>query len=231
MKIVKLLYHYLLPSKFRAKIRKKYKFKENEIQNKWRKQNSHNNTSLGICDELFLNNISVGNYTYGIINVHSYDNQMSKISIGHCCSIASNVTFFMNEQHYTNRISTFPFKRFCQGNSEGESFSKGDIIVEDDVWIGEGVTVLSGVKIGKGAVIGTGAVVACDISPYSICGGVPAKVIRKRFDDELIEELLKLDYSKLTIDMVNEHIQDLYNPIASTSQLEWFPRNKSEEDV
>lgn len=224
MKLAKLLYHYLIPSKLRGKIRKKYKIKEKEIQRKWREQNSHNNTSLGIYDELLLDNISVGNYTYGVINVNAYDDKMNKISIGHCCSIAKNVNFFMNEQHYINRISTFPFKRYCQGNPEGESFSKGDVVIEDDVWIGEGVTILSGVRIGKGSVIGAKALVASDIPPYSICGGVPAKVIKKRFDDDIVKELLKVDYSKLTIDLVNEHIQDLYEPIVSIRQLDWLPR-------
>ena len=70
--------------------------------------------------------------------------------------------------------------------------NKGDIIIGNDVWIGYEAVILAGVKIGDGAIIGTRAVVTKDVPPYSIVGGVPAKSIRKRFDDETIVELLRL---------------------------------------
>lgn len=77
--------------------------------------------------------------------------------------------------------------------------NKGDIIVENDVWIGYEAVILAGVTIGDGAIIGARAVVTKDVPPYTIVGGIPAKQIRKRFNEETIDTLLKLkwwDWSK-----------------------------------
>ena len=77
--------------------------------------------------------------------------------------------------------------------------NKGDIVVGNDVWIGYEAVILAGVTIGDGAIIGARAVVTKDVPPYTIVGGVPAKPIRKRFNEETIDILLKLkwwDWSK-----------------------------------
>ena len=74
--------------------------------------------------------------------------------------------------------------------------TNGDIVVGDDVWVGQRAIIMSGVNIGQGAVIGAGAIVTKNVPPYAIVGGIPAKVIRYRFSEELIQELLKIDYSK-----------------------------------
>lgn len=90
--------------------------------------------------------------------------------------------------------------------------------------------ILSGVHIGQGAVVAAGAVVTKDVPPYAIVGGVPAKVIKYRFSPEVIEQLLKLDYSKLTDDMIRERIDELYTSLEGKSLeeveklLEWFPK-------
>lgn len=70
--------------------------------------------------------------------------------------------------------------------------NKGDIVIGNDVWIGYEAVIMAGVTIGDGAIIGTRAVVTKDVPPYTIVGGVPAKPIRKRFDNETLEELLKI---------------------------------------
>ena len=111
-----------------------------------------------------------------------------------------------------------------------EGVSKGDIHLDDDVWIGYGATILSGVHIGQGAVIAAGAVVTRDVPPYAVAGGVPAKVIEYRFNEEIISFLLTLDYSKLDSKLITEHLDDLYVSIdeLSLSDLEmkfkWFPK-------
>ena len=103
-----------------------------------------------------------------------------------------------------------------------ETNTKGDIIVEDDVWIGIHAIILSGVHIGRGAIIAAGAVVTNDIPPYAIVGGVPAKLIKYRFDHDLINSLLKIDYSKLTNKIILEHMNDLYKKVHSSEQLNWI---------
>ncbi|MDD6071629.1 MAG: CatB-related O-acetyltransferase [Clostridiales bacterium] len=135
--------------------------------------------------------VKVGNYTYGNLYVH-ISNTERQLTIGNYCSIAENVCFVLNSDHPLHSISTFPIKTIVLGLSNDEAISKGDIIVDDDVWIGYGATIMSGVHFGQGAVVAAGAVVTKDVPPYAIVGGVPAKVIKYRFEPEMIEELLKL---------------------------------------
>lgn len=85
--------------------------------------------------------------------------------------------------------------------------NKGDIIIGNDVWIGYEAVILAGVTIGDGAIIGTRAVVTKDVPPYSIVGGVPAKSIRKRFDDETIVELLRLKWWDWSEEKIAQNIQ------------------------
>lgn len=72
--------------------------------------------------------------------------------------------------------------------------NRGDIVIGNDVWIGYYAVIMAGVKIGYGAIIGTRAVVTGDVEPYTIVGGVPAKVIKKRFSDDVILKLLKIKW-------------------------------------
>ncbi|MDR2842623.1 MAG: CatB-related O-acetyltransferase, partial [Spirochaetaceae bacterium] len=81
----------------------------------------------------------------------------------------------------------------------------------NDVWIGQNSTILPGVKIGDGVIIGTKSVVGSNIEPYSIVAGNPAKIIRKRFDEELIEIMLKLKWWDKTIEEINKLIPILHN--------------------
>ncbi len=181
-------------------------------QRKWKRLNSHNFTEMGSRMYDF-NRVSVGNGTYGTINVIQFDNDSSgNLKIGHYCSIAPEVSFVIDGEHNYKSVSTYPFKqRYLGGKDTSET--KGDILIGDDVWIGYRATILSGVKIGQGAVIAAGAVVVSDVAPYTIVGGVPAKVIRKRFTDDVIEQLIKLDYSKLNISKINMVSDYLYREV------------------
>lgn len=187
---------------------------------KWRKLNKYNDTYA--TDFFDINQVSVGKYTYGGLRVLTY-NKDNKLSIGNYCSIGPDVVFMLSADHYISHISTFAFKvKVLNENLEG--VSKGDIIVDDDVWIGYGATIMSGVHIGQGAVVAAGAVVTKDVPPYAIVGGVPAKVIKYRFDPEMIEELLKVDFSKLSKEKIEEHKNDLYEELKDKRQLDWIPR-------
>ena len=156
-------------------------------------------------------NISVGDYT--IYNdfvrdpvefernnvLYHYPVNGDRLVIGKYCSIACGAKFLLNSANHTLRsLSTYPFPIFYEawGTPVSEISSawdnRGDIVIGNDVWIGYEAVILSGVHIGDGAIIGARAVVTRDVEPYTIMGGVPARPIRKRYDEETIQRLLAL---------------------------------------
>lgn len=194
----------------------KFKFYRRE----WRKNNQHNRTSP--MNKFPMEVVSVGKATYGNLYVLTFSKDY-KLSIGSYCSIAPEVSFILSADHITDRVSTYPFKVKEMG-AEYEGISKGDIIVADDVWIGYRAIIMSGVRIGQGAVIAAGAVVTSDVPPYAIVGGIPAKIIKYRFDEDVRTELIKIDFSKLDYDDIVNHIDELYKKLEVTEQLYWMPK-------
>lgn len=171
-------------------------------------------------------NIIVGDFTYIADRefeshvTHHYDFNNDKLVIGKFCQIASGVEFVMNgANHQMNAVSTFPFytlEGWAQEPPKKEDMPlKGDTIIGSDVWIGQNVTILPGVHIGNGAIIGANSVVASNVEPYTIVVGNPARQIRKRFDDELIEIMEKLKWWDKSIEEINNLI-----PLLTSSNLE-----------
>lgn len=199
-----------------------YFFKKQLFKRRWRALNPHNFTNAENLFDPSL--VKVGDYTYGGLNVLTY-NKDSRLKIGRYCSIAQEVMFILSADHYTNHISSYPFRVWVMGEKQ-EGVSKGDIVVENDVWIGFRATILSGVHIGQGAVIAAGAVVTDDVPPYAIVGGVPAKIIKYRFEPKMREAMLKIDYNNLTEEMIKEHINELYTELKDIEQLKWMPRKQ-----
>lgn len=196
-------------------------FKKKKSEKLWRKKNLHNFTTNGLIRK--PDNVEVGKGTYGNLVVYNDVNDVY-LKIGNYCSIANNTIFLLGIDHNFKKSSSYPYMQMLIDGKYRDAVSKGDIIVDDDVWIGYGATIMSGVHIGQGAVVAAGAVVTKNVSPYAIVGGVPAKVIKYRFEPEMIGELLKVDYSKLTKEMVEEHIDDLYVELKDPSQLDWMPK-------
>ena len=98
--------------------------------------------------------------------------------------------------------------------------------MDDDVWIGENALILSGVHINQGAVIGAGAVVVNDVPPYAIVGGVPAKVIKYRFEKEIIEILLNIDFKRINKIEIEKYIDKFYQIPSENTIFDWLPRKK-----
>lgn len=156
----------------------------------------------------------VGKYTYGLnLNNVLYDSTDDcKLIIGSHCSIAQYVKFILASEHPYEGISTYPFKVKFLGY-EKEAASKGNIIIKDDVWIGLHSIILSGVTIGQGAIVAAGSVVTKDVPPYAIVGGNPAKVIKYRFEQAIIDELIKFDFSVLTEEKIKKIGEKLYTKL------------------
>ena len=160
-------------------------------------------------------NIIVGEFTYFADKnfeehvTHHYDFNGDKLIIGKFCQIAAGVEFVMNgANHQINAITTYPFFIFgCWNQNMPEKSQmplKGDTVIGNDVWLGQNVTVLPGIHIGDGVIVGLNSTVASDLEPYGIYAGNPAKLIRKRFDDELIDMLLRFKWWDKNIDEINK---------------------------
>ena len=185
-------------------------FKLHRIQIKRKKKNKDNYTVPQNIFEAEL--VEVGKASYGDLNIISFANN-AKLIFGTFVSIAQEVSFILDAEHYTNHLSTYPFKVKYLGIEKQEAFSKGNIVVEDDVWIGYRSTIMSGVHIGKGAIIAAGSLVTKDVPAYAIVGGVPAKVIKYRFDNSICNILKKIDLSKLNKVFVEQNLEVLYKQI------------------
>ncbi len=171
-------------------------------------------------------NILVGDFTY-IADAeferhvtHFYPWSRDRLIIGKFCQIAAGVEFVMNDaNHQMNAVTTFPFYTLEGWEAERPAAAdmpfKGDTVIGSDVWIGQNAVILPGVHVGDGAIIGASSVVGSDVEPYTIVAGNPAKVLRKRFDDELIDLLLRFKWWDKSIDEIQHLI-----PILTCGDLE-----------
>ena len=175
-------------------------------------------------------NIIVGDFTYIADSefeshvTHLYEWNGDKLVIGKFCQIATGVEFVMNgANHQMNAVSTFPFYTLEGWEMDPPSPEnlplKGDTVIGNDVWIGQNAVILPGVHIGDGAIIGANCVVGKDVEPYTVVIGNPAKVLRKRFDDELIDLLLAFKWWDKGIEEINALI-----PLLTCNDLEKVKR-------
>lgn len=189
------------------------------------------NKEIYIKPTIHNKNIVVGDFTYIADSefdshvTHHYDWNNDKLIIGKFCQIAAGVEFVMNgANHQMNCVSTFPFYTLEGWRMDPPSIEdlpiKGDTVIGNDVWIGQNSVILPGVYIGDGAIIGANSVVGSNVDPYTIVAGNPAKKIRKRFDDELIQLMLDFKWWDKEIEEINDLI-----PILTCSDLESVKHN------
>jgi acetyltransferase-like isoleucine patch superfamily enzyme len=167
-------------------------------QKLWRENNKENFTSIanGIHDNKFpLDKVHAGKYSYGKLLVYSYSDNDAQLFIGNLCSIAEGVKFMLGGEHNYKCLLTYPIH--ANFSSGIDSNNKGNINIEDDVWIGANSIILSGVTLARGTVVAAGSVVIKSTLPYSIVGGNPAKLIKFRFDAEIIKKISKIDLKKI----------------------------------
>ncbi len=192
-------------------------------------------------------NILVGDFTYIADSdfeshvTHFYPWSRDKLMIGKFCQIAAGVEFVMNDaNHQMNAISTFPFYTLDAWEMETPDVSdmpfKGDTVIGNDVWIGQNAVILPGVHIGDGAIIGANSVVGSDVEPYAVVAGNPAKELRKRFDKELIDMLLRFKWWDRSIDEINHLIPvltcgDLVKAKAELEKRSEADFNDFDEDI
>ena len=170
-------------------------------------------------------NISIGDFTMynDFVNdpllfeknnvLYHYPINKDKLVIGKFCSIACGAKFIFNSANHTlSSLSTYPFPIFFEEweldrkDVANAWDNKGNIVIGNDVWIGYEAVIFAGVTIGDGAIIGTRAVVTKDVSPYTIVGGVPAKLIRKRFSENVINTLLEIKWWDWSREKISEKI-------------------------
>ena len=180
------------------------------------------NQNLKIGSFSKLRNVTFGNYNTLYSHVSIFNSNLgdyvyiannTKINnskFGNFCSIGPNVQIGLG-MHPTKLISTHPIffstKKQCQISFVNKDCFKelGENEIGNDVWIGANVIVLDNIKIGDGAIIAAGSVVTKDVEPYEIVGGIPAKLIKKRFSEKEIEKLLIFKWWNKDIDWIKEH--------------------------
>ena len=168
----------------------------------------HDKQTVYLKDVVTAPNIEVGDYTIYNDFVHDpcdfeknnvlyhYPVNGDRLKIGKFCSIACGAKFlFTSGNHSLKSLSDYAFPIFFDEwgldakNIRDAWDNKGDTVIGNDVWIGYEADIKSGETVGDGAIIGTRAVVTKDVPPYTIVGGVPAKPIRRRFDDATVDKL------------------------------------------
>jgi acetyltransferase-like isoleucine patch superfamily enzyme len=156
-----------------------------------------------------------GDFTYGVPAVWRW-NEPATLVIGKYCSLSVHIEILLGGNHRPDFVTTYPFSAIADWpearNIEGHPSSNGDVRIGNDVWIGMGALILSGVTIGDGAVIAARAVVARDVPSYAMVAGNPASIVRMRFSDDVIQQLLRLRWWDWEFERVRRYIPLLMQP-------------------
>lgn len=196
------------------KIRKYLKKKRytSNFKKRWREKNPDTEVFPVNIFDFPIEKVKVGKFSYGSIAVESWGSEEERLEIGNFVSIAKGVKFLLGGNHEIDTFTTFPFKVKFFGEKM-EAKTKGPIIVKDDVWIGTNSLILSGVVIGQGAIVAAGSVVTKDVPPYAVVGGNPARVLKYRYPQEIVERMLKVEWSTINLEKIHEVKKELYQKL------------------
>lgn len=181
--------------------------------------NSQVDKTAKICQGNNVVDSKIGRYSYT-----GYDCQIVNCEIGAFCSISDHV-FIGGAEHPMDWGSTSPVFQNVKHSGPAKRFASFDLpkskrtIIGNDVWIGHGVSIKQGVKIGDGAVIATGAVVTKDVPSYAVVGGVSAKVLKYRFEENLIQQLLESQWWNLDDEQMQKVAPYVKNPKEFVEQV------------
>jgi len=145
-----------------------------------------------------------GRHSYGELVVRTWERTGSVVKGGNFCSIGPNVTVCIDGNHRIDTFSTFPFQTFpsTQNRHDWVAWGKETPTIGNDVWIGADVLLLSGASIGDGAVVAARSVVTKPVPPYAVVAGNPARVVKYRFDEATIRDLLELKWWDLPDEVI-----------------------------
>ncbi len=159
-----------------------------------------------LCDRCSVTNSTFGDYSYV-----GTETRVSNATIGKFCSIGPNVLISLGIHPSRDFVSTHPVfysttfrcqRRFAAKQGFVEH---GPVQIGHDVWIGAGAIISDNINIGTGAIVAAGAVVTKHVDPYAIVGGSPARLIRKRFTDDQIQQLLGSNWWTWDDNILSQH--------------------------
>ena len=164
--------------------------------------------------------MTVGQHTYGIPVIKTYDLSSTRLVIGSYSALSEEAIVMLGGEHAADRVTTYPLRmrlKLPGAGEDGIPVPTGDTVIGSDVWLTMRTFVRSGVTIGDGAIVASGAVVNKDVPPFAVVGGNPAKVIRYRFTPEQIEALLEIRWWDWPDDLVIEA-----TPLLSGTDIDAF---------
>lgn len=140
--------------------------------------------------------IQRGRHTYGDIHIHVWSQPAVVVQTGAFCSFAANIRAIIDGNHRIDTFSSYPFHRIFP-EIPPNNYGKSIPVIGNDVWIGSDVTIYSGVTIGDGAVVAGQSVVTNPVPPYAVVAGNPARIVKYRFDEQTIQDLLEVKWWEL----------------------------------